>query len=68
MEGIQGMKTTIQTIQCPLCGMHFEPDEEKKCKGCPIQKNCGLVCCPNCGYQMPKESRLAEWVRRLLKG
>lgn len=54
------------TITCGLCGMTFEPGEKGGCGGCPIRKDCGLICCPNCGYQMPKESKLVDWMKRRL--
>ena len=59
-------KEAKNKLTCVLCGMRFEVGE-KSCKGCPIRKDCGLICCPNCGYQIPKESKLAQWIQRRLK-
>jgi hypothetical protein len=53
-------------VKCSLCGMVFEPAQEKSCGGCPIKKDCGRICCPNCGFQMPKDSRLVRWLKRKL--
>ncbi len=38
--------------ECPFCGHRFNPAEKSACQSCPLQKNCNLVCCPACGYQM----------------
>jgi len=37
--------------RCPLCGRSFEPDEAAACAVCPLLRRCGLVMCPNCGYE-----------------
>lgn len=43
---------------CPLCGLRFyEAEAKRPCRGCPLDSNCRLICCPNCGYQMPEEPR-----------
>lgn len=43
-------------IICPLCGHSFKKQESKNgCEGCPLNKNnCGLIRCPNCGYEFPE--------------
>lgn len=48
-------------IICPLCGHNFKKGEsEKGCEGCPLYKNnCGLVRCPNCGYEFPEVDDLS---------
>ena len=53
-------------IKCALCGAEFDPDENT-CGGCVIRKDCKLVCCPSCGFGMPKESNLTNWLKRWLK-
>lgn len=39
-------------IECPFCGHRFNIVEESTCQSCPLKKNCNLVCCPVCGYQV----------------
>ena len=53
-------------ITCTLCGAVFEPDENT-CGGCALHKDCRLVCCPNCGYGIPEESKLVSWLKRRLE-
>jgi len=51
---------------CGFCGLEFDPaSAEVTCQGCPVVGNCGLVRCPRCGYEMPPESKLAQWLREL---
>jgi len=49
-------------IKCSLCGAVFEPAENTG-GGCPINKSCKMICCPNCGYQIPEESKLVTWFK-----
>jgi len=51
-----------EKIQCPLCGIRFVP-LAAACPGCPLAGNCPRVCCPNCRYSFPPESRLVNWLR-----
>jgi hypothetical protein len=53
-------------IKCTLCGAVFEPDENT-CGGCIVRKDCKLVCCPNCGFGIPRESKLATWFKQRLE-
>ena len=53
-------------FDCGLCGTSFT-HADKVCGSCPINAGCDLVRCPNCGYQFPRTSRLAEWVRRVVR-
>ena len=55
---------------CALCGTRFLWDPDQKptaCKSCPLARNCGMVVCPNCGYEFPTRSRIAEWLTMLWK-
>lgn len=53
-------------MRCSLCGYHFEPEEAGRvCAGCPLIRNCHLVRCPRCGYEMLTEAKLITWLRRL---
>ena len=51
-------------FQCALCGARFT-DGARLCGACPLRRACDVVCCPNCGYQFPRVSRLGAWLRRL---
>lgn len=51
-------------ISCPLCGYRFVP-EASRCANCPLAgKSCERICCPNCAYSFPAESKLVSWFRR----
>jgi hypothetical protein len=52
--------------RCDFCGHRFELDEaESACTSCPLSGGCHLIRCPRCGYEMPPESKLVGWARRL---
>jgi Fe2+ transport system protein FeoA len=55
-------------MRCPLCGYEFEPEAMSCHSSCAFNDACAIICCPNCGYQMPDErrSRLAGALRRML--
>ena len=53
-------------MKCPFCGFEFEESQEVCC-GCPLRGQCKAVCCPNCGYELERESKLADLVRRVWK-
>lgn len=55
-------------IVCSMCGHRFDESQHEACQKCPLQKECSLVCCPNCGYEMVNvhRSKLARWAARLL--
>jgi len=42
------------TLQCPLCGRKFKPEEATDCAACPSLLRCRLIRCPNCFYEFPK--------------
>ncbi len=43
-------------ITCSLCGFKFkEETAQKACCKCPWAKGCSLICCPQCGFEMPLE-------------
>ncbi len=53
-------------MKCGMCGHEFDSSEaETSCGGCPMVKGCHLVRCPRCGYEMPPESMLVNWLRRI---
>ncbi len=43
---------------CPLCGYTFNASEMACHTSCPLSVGCHLICCPNCGYQVPDEQRM----------
>lgn len=55
-------------IRCPMCGHEFDPSDLRCHVGCPLGARCTLICCPQCGYQMPdlERSASARWFRRFL--
>jgi len=57
-------RATGTTFECGLCGTAFTHGG-RVCGACPLNAGCDLVRCPNCGYQFPRSSRLADWGRRL---
>ena len=53
-------------MRCGFCGYLFDVGEaEVACSGCPLLRDCHLVRCPRCGYEMPPEAKLVAWLRRL---
>ena len=45
-------------MKCPLCGYVFNEEKAASgCAGCSIKKGCGLVKCPNCGYETVAEKK-----------
>lgn len=55
-------------MRCPLCGFEFEPTAMSCHSSCAFNDSCGIICCPNCGYQIPDErkSRMADALRRFI--
>jgi rubredoxin len=52
-------------MKCTLCGFEFDEKNAKAgCADCLMMKNCGLIKCPNCGYEFPKTP---EWINKLLE-
>lgn len=53
-------------MKCPFCGFEFDQPREK-CANCPMHANCKATCCPNCGYELERESKLAELAKKLVE-
>lgn len=52
-------------MKCQLCGLEFKEEEgQLACRGCHMTGPCGLIKCPNCGYETPKESNLIKSLKR----
>lgn len=53
-------------MRCGFCGYEFDPQQaDTACPSCPLSGGCQLFCCPRCGYQIPGESKLITWLKRL---
>jgi uncharacterized protein with PIN domain len=55
-------------MRCPLCGKEFEPPKREGliCSSCPMSRGCGSVCCPNCGYSFPVESKVVNMIKKIV--
>lgn len=55
-------------MHCPLCNFEFDEQEMTCHTSCAFNRQCAVICCPNCGYQMVDESRtrIASWLRERL--
>jgi Fe2+ transport system protein FeoA len=53
---------------CALCGYEFDAAQLTCHASCMFNERCAIICCPNCGYQVPDERRsaLADGLRRWL--
>jgi uncharacterized protein (DUF2225 family) len=61
-------KNPAKKTRCPLCG-HIFSREEPGCGGkCGLLGDCGLSCCPQCGYSFVTESRVVRLFKNLLDG
>jgi len=54
-------------MRCKICGYVF--DETKKTETCQfcLESNCGMVRCPNCGYETIPESKADSKLVNFLK-
>lgn len=56
----------MKTIKCPLCQHEIDPDSKACRTGCPMGKDCSLLCCPNCHYSFPiPESRVINFLKSI---
>ncbi|MBI2252274.1 MAG: hypothetical protein HYU63_05990 [Armatimonadetes bacterium] len=51
-------------IKCPMCGFQFQQNK-KVCRNCPMGIGCGQICCPNCGYNLPGESKIISKINNI---
>jgi rubredoxin len=53
-------------VKCAMCGFTFEErDAVASCEGCPLKRgDCGMLRCPNCGYENPGEPPMLKMFRR----
>jgi Fe2+ transport system protein FeoA len=54
-------------VHCALCGFEFEKLGASCAASCMLARYCGLVRCPNCGYEFPEPTQAPNWLQRLLK-
>ena len=40
-------------MRCELCGYEFDSTSLECHSQCPMSRGCIIICCPNCGYQVP---------------
>lgn len=59
------MSSELRT--CSLCGYSFDAAGLACHTSCPMSAGCHIICCPNCGYQVPDENhmRIAGTLKRL---
>ncbi|MFQ6617055.1 MAG: hypothetical protein ACE5QV_00080 [Fidelibacterota bacterium] len=54
-------------MKCPLCGYEFD-ERSKGChSGCPMNRDCNLICCPNCGYSFIGGSKILNFFKKSFK-
>lgn len=46
-------------VRCGLCNHVFDPAGLSCHASCPLGPRCRLICCPNCGYEVPDEATSA---------
>lgn len=52
-------------VTCPLCGTRYSEEDGLACRaGCPLAQGCRVLCCPECGYEIPAPTRLTRWLAR----
>jgi rubredoxin len=52
-------------MKCSLCGYEFEEDKALvTCRACLLFTSCNMVCCPNCGYEMPIPKEIKFFKKR----
>ena len=55
-----------KTITCPLCGNTFTEGMKTGCFSCPMEyKKCYFEKCPHCGYDIPMDSRVWNFVKKI---
>lgn len=60
-------RRTEKIRKCPLCGGTVPTDRGRCAGGCPIAKNCRILCCPHCGYGFVEDSAVATGIGRLVQ-
>jgi hypothetical protein len=53
-------------MRCPLCGYRFSESELECHTACPFGERCRVACCPRCGYQIVRDSKTVQWIKKIL--
>jgi hypothetical protein len=53
-------------VKCNFCGYEFD-EPRQACANCLMHAGCKAICCPNCGYELERESKLADMAKRVFK-
>lgn len=54
-------------VTCGFCRHEFEEDpSQSACRACPLGSDCGLVRCPQCGYENPGTPRWIAFLKKKL--
>lgn len=52
-------------IKCSFCGHEFTEEQSVAgCVSCPMHKSCNKHKCPNCGYEILKEPKLIQVLKK----
>lgn len=52
-------------MKCSYCSREFnESDAAASCLGCGKRTGCGMIKCPFCGYETPRETK---WIKSIKK-
>jgi predicted amidophosphoribosyltransferase len=54
-------------MKCPFCGFEFDEPDKSTCSGCGKLHSCNMQKCPNCKYEIPKETKLEKLLRGVFK-
>jgi hypothetical protein len=54
-----------KAARCGFCHAEFVEDPgQAACQACPLGRGCGLIRCPHCGYENPRQPAWLEKLRR----
>lgn len=52
-------------MRCTLCYAEFDETQAREsCAACLVTGGCQMIKCPNCGMEIPEESK---WAKKLIK-
>ncbi len=51
-------------VTCGFCQIDFDEDRgQAACAACPLGSDCGLIRCPECGYENPSTPKWIDSLR-----